>query len=238
MIVTDEDPFISNQSTTSIDTDQSSLNNNPSDEINSILNFSTGMSNFCLKAYLANEQLQEARESIRNDMASGKTIKEQLKESTLLSAGILFMAGSLRLGKTLFDIHMDNLKEKNQVLIDKIKKEQKANDENLKKANEIFEKKNGSLESMTIRELTIICKPLKQKSDGKMPNKKEDLNQKYYEWSGRPAPSFDVSHLLVPERHTDDNDDGIGIGNDTDTENENTSCSINEHENNRFVVKK
>ena len=201
MIVTDEDPFtstgttISNQGTTSIVTDQSSLNNNPSDEINSILNFSTGMSNFCLKAYLANEQLQEARESIRNDMASGKTIKEQLKESTWLSAGIIFKAGSLRLGKTVFDVHMDNLKEKNKVLIDKIKKERKAYDENVKKSNEIYEKKNGALESMTIRELTIICKPLKQKSDGKMPNKKEDLIQKYYEWSGRPAQSFDETYV-------------------------------------------
>ena len=66
-----------------------------------------------------------------------------------------------------------------------------------------------------------------------MPNKKEDLIQKYFEWSSRPAPSFDVSHLLVPERRTDDNDDGIRIKNDT--ENENASRSINELENNEII---
>ena len=60
-----------------------------------------------MKAYLTNEQLQEARESIRNDMANGKTIKEQLKESTRLSSGIIFKARSLQLGKTVFDVHID-----------------------------------------------------------------------------------------------------------------------------------
>ena len=56
---------------------------------------------------------------------------------------------------------------------------------------------------MTIRELTLICKPLKRKGDGKMPNKKESLILKFKEWSGRPAPSFDVSHL-VSESECDD----------------------------------
>ena len=62
-VVTDEDPFISTEttishtstSTTVTDTDHSSINNPPSgsDE----LNFSSGMSQYCLKAYLTNEQL-------------------------------------------------------------------------------------------------------------------------------------------------------------------------------------
>ena len=43
---------------------------------------------------------------------------------------------------------------------------------------------------MTIRELTIVCKPFKRKTDGKMPNKKVDLIAKYNEWVGRPAPVF------------------------------------------------
>ena len=58
----------------------------------------------------------------------------------------------------------------------------------------------------------------------------EVLIQIYYEWSGRLAPSFDVSHLVVPEsaRQTDDDDDdGIGIGN-ADTKN--ASCPNDEHD--------
>ena len=65
-------------------------------------------------------------------------------------------------------------------------------------AKEVFKKK-VTLESMTAKELTIICKPLKRKDDGKMPTKKEELILKYMEWNGRPAPSFDISHLLNNE---------------------------------------
>ena len=100
----------------------SSLNNNP---IYNDLNFSDGMSNFCLKVFVSNEQLQQAREEIRKDMDSGKSIKQQLKESTQLSAGILLKAGSSRLGKTVFDVHRENLEEKNQHLIEKIKNDEK-----------------------------------------------------------------------------------------------------------------
>ena len=65
-------------------------------------------------------------------------------------------------------------------------------------AKEAFKKK-VTLESMTAKELTIICKPLKRKDDRKMPTKKEELILKYMEWNGRPAPSFDISHLLKNE---------------------------------------
>ena len=59
-------------------------------------------------------QLQQAREEIREDMNNGKSIKQQLKESTQLSAGILFKAVSSRLGKTVFDVHRENMIEKNE----------------------------------------------------------------------------------------------------------------------------
>ena len=59
---------------------------------------------------------------------------------------------------------------------------------------------------MTIKELTIICKPLKRKEDDKMPNKKDQLIQKYREWSGRPTPSFNVDHL---QDDTDENNEEV-----------------------------
>ena len=177
------------------------------------LNFSTGLSQYCLKAYLSNEQLQQAREEIREDMNNGKSIKQQLKESTRLSAGILFKAGSSRLGKTVFDIHRENMIEKNEKEIQRIKKDELMYKEQVEKAREVFEKKTN-IETMTIRELTTICKPLKRKEDGKMPNKKDQLILKYREWYGRPAPSFDVSHLM------EDNNDERETGNGSDTEDE------------------
>ena len=189
-----------------------SCNNLPKNEE---LNFSSGMSNYCLKAYLSNEQLQQAREEIRNDMNTGKSIKQQLKESTRLSAGIVFKAGSSRLGKTVFDVHCENQKEKNQKEIEKIKKVEKAYKRQVEQAKEVFRKKM-TLESMTAKELTIICKPLKRKDDGKMPTKKEQLILKYKEWNGRPAPSFDTSHLI----NYDDEETNTGTGNGSNIPND------------------
>ena len=120
-IVTDGDPSISTEMTSGTDTN-SSTNNLPTPDD---LNFQSGMSNFCLKAYLSNEQLQQARESIRSDMKTGKSVKQQLKESTQLSAGIIFKAGSSQLGKMVFDIHKENVEEKQRVLVEKIRKEEK-----------------------------------------------------------------------------------------------------------------
>ena len=107
-----------NSITTQIDaftkSDLSSLNNNP---IFNDLNFSNGMSNYFQKACVINELLQQTREEIRKDMDSGKSIKEQLKESSRLSAGILFKARSSRLGKTVFDVHKENQQEKLRMVI-------------------------------------------------------------------------------------------------------------------------
>ena len=76
----------------------------------------------------------------------------------------------------------------------KIRKDEKIYHENVAKARAIFEK-NKRLEDMTIKELTTICKPLKRKDDGKMPNKKNELIAKFNEWNGRPEPIFDIVEI-------------------------------------------
>ena len=40
---------------------------------------------------------------------------------------------------------------------------------NVENAKKVFEKK-GTIENMTIHELIIVCKPLKNQSDGPIPN--------------------------------------------------------------------
>ena len=54
--------------------------------------------------------------------------------------------------------------------------------EQVKKAEEVFNIKK-SIDNMMIKELTIIRKSLKWKEDDKMPNKKDQLIQKYKEQS-------------------------------------------------------
>ena len=139
------------------------------------LNFASGESLRRLKAILTQDQLHEARERICEDMDNSKSIKDQLKARSWLSAGILFKSISTRLGKTVFDICREKIKDKRQQAIDKMRKEEDKCKRNVHNATKDWKKKSD-VEKMTIHELTIIvCKPLKRKSDGKMPNKKEDL---------------------------------------------------------------
>ena len=64
------------------------------------LNFSSGESAFCLKSIISQEQLQQAREKIHEDIQKGKNLKETLKQSKKLSAGVIFKIGTIQLGKT------------------------------------------------------------------------------------------------------------------------------------------
>ena len=168
----------------------SSTTAKPGDE----LNFSSGESLRCLKAMLSQDQLHAARERIRDDMNDGKSIKEQLKANSRLSVGIVFKTGTNRLGKTVFDVCKDNQMEKKQKEIDKMKQEENEYKKNVENAMKVWDKK-GNVNEMTIRELTIVCKPFKRKTDGKMPNKKPELIAKYNEWVGRPAPVFNYDDV-------------------------------------------
>lgn len=184
------------------DTDNRPIGN--AHEMNGILNFKSNLPSFCLKSIISQELIHETREKINEDMNTGKELKEVLKESKRLSSGIIFKAGSVHLGKTVFDIHKENQQEKKKEAIMKVKNDEKEYNDNVAKAKAVFEKKSD-LNKMTIRELTIICKPLKRKEDGKMPTKKVELIQKFREWDGRPPPSFSVSEY----EETTTNDDNI-----------------------------
>ena len=104
----------------------------------------------------------------------------------------------------------------------------------VKKADEILAKK-PNIELMTIRELTLICKPLKIKSDGKMPVKKQELIEAYMVWKNRPPPVFEedisssnddvVAPILEEGATTTDNDNDID---DEDGKNNETNIQIAE----------
>ncbi len=79
-----------------------SVNNDTSSQIiHNNLNFSSGMSGFCLQSILSREMLQNARSRINKNIDKGKILKEHIKKSKALSAGIIFKAGELQLGKTI-----------------------------------------------------------------------------------------------------------------------------------------
>ena len=143
---------------------------------------------------LSQDQLHATRERICEDNINSKTVKEQLKANTRLSGGIVFKAGSTRLGKTVFEVCRENHEDKIKSEIEKMKRDEIQYNINVENTKKVFEKK-GSIENMTIRKLTIVCKPLKNKDDGPMPNKKEALVSKYKEQVGRQPSIFNSSQL-------------------------------------------
>ena len=190
---------------------QSSLNN----EQNSMmkLNFSNGTAAFCIDAIVRENDLQLARERIKGEHQRGKTIRQQLESAKRVTSGVVFGCGSTRLGKTVFDICKENQDKKRQKFVEKIRQEEKTYLKDVEVAKEVLRKK-PDIQTMTIKELKLICKPLKRKSDGKMPTKKVDLIAKYREWDGRPAPRFEIKDL--PLDHCDSDSDNDSILNDAD----------------------
>lgn len=166
---------------------------------------------------LSQDQVHTTRERICEDGINGKTIREKVQANTRLSAGIVFKFGSTRIGKTVFQVCKENHEEK-------IKKNEVQYNKNVENTKKVFEKE-GTIENMTIRKLTIVRKPLKNKSDCPMPNKKEALISKYKEWVGMPPPLFNVGQL---ENSMDDVIvmQVINDNNDVDNMEENLICEI------------
>ena len=86
------------------------------------MNLSSGESLGCLTAIVTEDQIDEVRKRIHEDMNNCKLIEDQLKASSRLLAGILFKYGSSRLWKTVFDICRENIRDKRKQAIDKMKK--------------------------------------------------------------------------------------------------------------------
>ena len=158
------------------------------------LNYSSGTAAFCIDALLSNHDKMQARERIKEENYKGKSIRDTLKEGKRVTSGIVFKAGTTRLGKTVFDVAQDNIQEKINEANNKSKKDKNDYLESKKKAAEIFDRKL-TVDKMTIAELKAVCKPIKRKNDGPMPTKKQDLLARFAEWSGRPEPEF----LLLDE---------------------------------------
>lgn len=154
------------------------------------LNFSYGTARNCLDALVKDSDLQKARERIKENLNKGITIKHQLKEAKRITSGIVFKCNTTRLGQTVFDACNENRIKKKQQERDKIRKEKESHAIMVQKAMEVLQQK-PDINKMTIRDLTTICKPLKLKSDGKMPNKKQELIEAYLVWKNRPPPDFE-----------------------------------------------
>ena len=186
------------------------------------VNISKGNASFCITSIIQHKDMLEAREKIQKQQGEGLELRDRLKKSKKITAGLLYKNGSARIGATTLMV-MQEIKQQKIV-----KEQQKLKNERdaylkLKEEAEVILQSGVAFEKMSIKNLKTLVKLHKTKSDGAMPTKKEALIQKYNQWKNRPAPVFNLNTnaMFVQDVEMNNNDD-------TDTDEE-------EHPNNNVA---
>ena len=166
-------------------------------------NFSSGIASWCLDMIVQDHDINAARGRIKQNMETGKSLKDKLNESKKITAGRLFKAGSCRIGQTIFDIHKERRTKQKQ---DNIAAQTKAKNIyllSISQADEVHRLEPDATKWNTA-DLKVVLKSLKTKEDGAMPKTKDKMLQSYYLWKDRPRMSFAVPDSLeVEEVHLD-----------------------------------
>ena len=178
--------------------------------------FLSGTAAWCLQSILRDADLHKAQEKIRQQRCKGQSLKDRIKEGKKVTDGKLFLAGSCRLGKTVFDVVRESKEKHQQALKEKQNKAYDTYQKKVEKA-EALKAQGKPNQSLTNDELKILLAPLKRRGDGAMPTKKEMLLQKLMEWGNRgmlpppaveaPTPAFqmmDVDEFSESEENMDD----------------------------------
>ena len=73
------------------------------EKIDPSLNLSQGFGFECIKQIISSNDLNEAREKIKKEKEIGQSVEERIKEIKNMSAGTLFLAGSVKIGQSVYD---------------------------------------------------------------------------------------------------------------------------------------
>ena len=170
------------------------------------LNYSSGSSARVLDSLISHGDMMTARERIKKSQDDGRLFAEKLAEARQVTAGQIFKAGSSRLGKTVFDIKQESINRE----IARVKAQHEGNIQKYaatkKKADNFLAlKKPYSL--WTISDFKVVLAPLKTRADGKMPLKKQELQEAYLKWKDRPPKTFDGEIILHSGDSDGDSDD-------------------------------
>lgn len=76
------------------------------------LNYDNGTSSNCLDTLIQHQYIMNAHERINAERKKGMDFKSQLKQARKITSGIVFKSGSSRLGKSLMDVQIEMLHEK------------------------------------------------------------------------------------------------------------------------------
>ena len=121
-------------------------------DVSKRLNYSSSTSAFCVDLLVQNEDLMKSRERIKEGKNKGQDVSEQLKLVKKLTTGKLFKIGTTILGKTLLDIHHENIFKESIRKREKLIKEKKKYDEAVIKANNFFDK-NIPFDKLKVKEM-------------------------------------------------------------------------------------
>ena len=156
------------------------------------VNITKGCASFCITSILQHKDMLHAREEIQKNQNQGLELRDRLKKSKKLTAGVLYKNGAARIGATTLEILKEN--KQDQIIKEqrKLRKEQTAYLKLKEEADKVLSS-GTELEKMTIKDLKTLVKLHKLRSDGAMPTKKEDLIDKYKQWKDRPPPQFNIN---------------------------------------------
>ena len=186
-------------------------------DISKRLNYRSSTSAFCVDALVQNEDLMRSRERIKEEKGKGKDVREQLKSVKKLTAGKLFKIGTTRLGKTLLDIHHENIINESIRERERLIKEKNKYDESVMKPKQILDK-NVPFDNLKVKEMHLVLAPLKRKGD-KWPTKRHDLIALYPQVKDRAPLEFEIDLI---SKYDDENanqlndDSNIGTNNEDD----------------------
>ena len=152
-------------------------------------NFSDGTAAWALDIIVKKSDQMAARERLRKNFEEGVLISENLKKAKKVTAGVLVSSRKHRIG---MDVRNEITYRKRQRIekeaTDKQKEEQALN-LLVEKARQVWAVQTD-VTKMTNKQLLTILRPLRQKDDPPIPSRKDQLLNRYAEWSHRITPDM------------------------------------------------
>lgn len=124
-----------------------------------------------------------AREQLEKDKEMGVREKKSMDQmSKISSANMIKYAGQYDLNSTILEVVQKKFDESKKKKNDKMMKHKQHYDKICADADAVLKKDKLT---WTIKDYQMVLKPLKQRSDGKMPSNLDALKTAYSEWSHR-----------------------------------------------------
>jgi len=142
------------------------------------LNFSEGTALRCLEQIIQSNDIMEACNRTKASQERGKTLRDELADARLCTAGVIVKSKHHRLELTVKDFVKESKEKQKEEAHVAGEKQRAYQIESRRKLEHVLVKNKPPLD-WTISELNNILRVIKQKDNGPMPKKKPELWQFY-----------------------------------------------------------